>query len=52
MKIRLAGAELFHADRWMVRWIDRHDKADSCFSHFYNAMKICSAGAELFHADG
>ena len=51
MKIRLAGAELLYADRWMVRWIDRHDKADSCFSHFYNAMKICSAGAELFHAD-
>ena len=30
MKIRLVGAELFHADGWK----DGHDGANSCFSPF------------------
>ena len=51
MKIHSAGAELIHTDRQMDGWTDRHDKANRCFSQFYNVMKIRSAGAELFHAD-
>ena len=35
MKIRLVGAELFHAERQT----DRHDEANSHFSHFANAPK-------------
>jgi len=32
MKIRLVGAELFHADEQRNRQTDRHDEANSRFS--------------------
>ena len=34
MKIRLVGAELFHADRRT----DKHDEANSRFSQFYEIV--------------
>jgi hypothetical protein len=34
MKIRLLGAELFHADRRTDGRTDRHDEANSHFSQF------------------
>jgi hypothetical protein len=34
MKIRVARAELFHADRQTDGWADRHDEAYSRFSKF------------------
>jgi hypothetical protein len=35
MKIRPVGAEFFHADRRRDRQTDRHEKAKSRFSQFY-----------------
>jgi hypothetical protein len=35
MKIRLVGADLFHADGQT----DRHEEANSCFSQFANMSK-------------
>jgi hypothetical protein len=40
MKIRLVGAELFHADRCTDGQTDRHDKANSHFRNISNALKI------------
>jgi len=32
MEIRQVGVELFHADRWVDGWTDRHDERNSHFS--------------------
>ena len=34
MKIQPSGAKLFHVDRELVGWTNRHDEANSCFSKF------------------
>jgi len=39
MKIRPVVAELFHAYGQADRQTDRHDEANSRFSHFSNAPK-------------
>jgi hypothetical protein len=39
MKIRLVGAELFHADGRTGRQTDRHDEANRSFSQFGKASK-------------
>jgi len=38
MKIRPAGAELFHADGRADRRTDKHDEADSRFSQFCESV--------------
>jgi len=40
MKIRSAGAELFHANRWMDRWTDRHNKRYAIFFIIGNALHV------------
>jgi hypothetical protein len=37
MKIRLVGAELFHADGRTDRQTDGRNEANSCFSQFYES---------------
>ena len=43
------GTELFHADIWMDRRTDRHNKANSRFCNFGNVLKnvLFQLGIEL-----
>jgi len=50
MKICRVGAELFHADRRMDGWTDRHDEANISFRNFANAPNKATASVHTVYS--